>query len=79
MNIPQNIQDRIIVDCIILEKYRIGWKNIHNSIKNFKWNKKIYSINDIYSMDENGNYLDDLCDEYFNMYYVHDDDNYNVY
>lgn len=82
MNIPQNIQNKIIIDCIILEKNRQGWKSVHDSIINFKWNKNTYSINDVYSMDENGNYLDDLCDEYFSVYYHdddNDDDNYNDY
>lgn len=81
MSIPQNIQERIIIDCIILEKNRQGWKSVHDSIINFKKHKNTYSVNDVYSMDEYGNYLDDLCDEYFSAYYDDDDDddNYNDY
>lgn len=76
MSIPQNIQERIIIDCIILEKNRQGWKSVHDSIINFKKHKNTYSVNDVYSMDEYGNYLDDLCDYYFNVNYESD---YNDY
>ena len=29
-NIPENIKNKIILDCIILKKNNYGWKNIHN-------------------------------------------------
>ena len=76
MSIPQNIQERIIIDCIILKKNRLGWKNIHNSIINLKKHKNVYSVNDVYSMDKHENYLDDLCDYYYNINYESD---YNDY
>tara|TARA_Y100000389_G_scaffold144831_1_gene143259 strand:- start:23882 stop:24085 length:204 start_codon:yes stop_codon:yes gene_type:complete len=56
--IPENIKDKIIFDSIILLKISYGWKNVHKQIINYK--KK--SIIDIFSMDEHGNYLDDICE-----------------
>ena len=57
-NIPENIKNKIIFDSIILLKISCGWKNVHEEIINYKK----YSIIDIFSMDENGNYLDDICE-----------------
>ena len=27
------LEERIILDCIILKKYELGWKEVHNYIK----------------------------------------------
>ena len=75
MNLPNDILIKIYLDSIILLKYNLGWCNVHKNIKdknnkkkyiisdtgeilNPNWRK--YSVNDIYSMDEYGNYLDDV-------------------
>ena len=80
MNLPAELSLKISIDSIILLKYNLGWDMIHYSIKN-KNNKRNYvinetgeilnpnwykyTINDVYSMDENGNYLDDAwIDDY---------------
>ncbi len=81
-SIPENIQEIIILDAMLLKKNDIGWKNIHFQLKNsktflkrtnyifdydfeFEMAKRMPRIclNDIFSMDENGDYLDDVCDE----------------
>ena len=83
MNLPVDISIKISLDSIILLKYSLGWSNVHQNIKDERNEKKYiisdtgeilnpnwykYSINDVYSMDEFGNYLDDeWIDEY--VYY----------
>ena len=44
--------------------------------KNMSKYKNVYSVNDVYSMDKHENYLDDLCDYYYNINYESD---YNDY
>jgi len=80
--IPENIRDCIILDSIILNKNKNGWKNVHTElVKSKTFLKKTnyifdssfvferirrmpcISLIDVFSMDENGNYLDDMCDE----------------
>lgn len=79
---PEEIQECIVLNSIILKKNDNGWKNIHLQMKKSKaiLKKTNYAfdgfikyenvirmpcvcLNDIFSMDENGNYLDDMCDE----------------
>ena len=79
LHIPQEIQNEIILNAIILEKNNNGWKNIHSQLKNsktylkrtdyvfdygfeFEMAKRMprVCLNDIFSMDEEGGYLDDI-------------------
>lgn len=116
-HLPKELQEKIILDSIILKKNNCGWNKIHNYFKHselhlkktnninyfdMKYEKikrvvslcfynrpyvwliksvpqsKLYfynkaelvSINDIYSMDDNGVYFDD---------YIYDDDYDDIY
>jgi hypothetical protein len=81
-SIPEHIRETIVLNSIILEKNRTGWKEIHFQLKNSKVFLKqtdyifVRSLEyemvvrmpslrliDVFSMDETGNYLDDMCDE----------------
>ena len=60
-NIPNNIKDKIIFDSIILFRNENGWNNIHKDLLK-KYMYKTVSLVDLFSMDESGNYLDDICE-----------------
>jgi hypothetical protein len=81
-SIPENLQEFIILNSIILKKNNNGWEKVHSQLKNSKTYLKqtdyIYDgtikyetairmpsicLYDVFSMDEHGNYLDDMCDE----------------
>ena len=59
--LPNNIKDKIELDAITLLKKSVGWQRIHYEIK-FQKNKR-NQVQDIFSMDEYGKYLDDECGE----------------
>jgi hypothetical protein len=59
LSLPNDICEKIILDSIILKKNSLGWLNVHEEILLFK---KSVTINDLYSTDENGFYLDDMCE-----------------
>jgi hypothetical protein len=60
-NIPNNILNMIELDAIILLKITMGWNHVHHEIKIRPLIRNV--VQDIFSMDENGNYLDDECGE----------------
>jgi hypothetical protein len=115
--LPKELQEKIILDSIILKKNNYGWNKIHNYFKHselhlkktnnihsfemkyekikrvvslcfynkpyvwlmrtvpqsnmYYYNKpELISINDVYSIDENGVYFDD---------YIYDDDYDDIY
>ena len=51
----------IELDAIILLKITMGWNHVHHEIKIRPLIRNV--VQDIFSMDENGNYLDDECGE----------------
>ena len=51
----------IELDAIILLKITMGWNDVHHEIKIRPLIRNV--VQDIFSMDENGNYLDDECGE----------------
>tara|TARA_Y100000992_G_C21157521_1_gene439345 strand:- start:195 stop:464 length:270 start_codon:yes stop_codon:yes gene_type:complete len=67
LSLPNNIKNKIELDAIILLKMSIGWKEVHDQIKTYCQIERYLSesiqtrIQDIFSMDEDGNYLDDIC------------------
>ncbi len=81
-NIPDQLQESIILNSIILTKHTNGWNKIHFQLthsktvlkqtsyvfeKSIKYENAIrmpfICLYDVFSMDEHGNYLDDICDE----------------
>lgn len=67
--LPNNIKNTIDLDAIILLKMSLGWREVHDQIKTYCQIERYLSesiqnrVQDIFSMDEDGNYLDDICGE----------------
>lgn len=57
--VPNNIKSKIELDAITLLKKSVGWQRIHYEIM-FPKNRR-NKVQDIFSMDEYGKYLDDEC------------------
>lgn len=59
--LPDIIKFKIELDAIMLLKKSVGWHKIHYEIKTKSFRRNI--VQDIFSIDEDGKYIDDDCGE----------------